>query len=190
MLDDASLILQLNTGDKEAFETIYDRYSVDLYKFIFSRIRIKEISEEIVQEIFVSLWAKRESLKIASLSAYLFSASKYQILTYIRSDKVRKRYAAEFVLYLSGRHDNSIEEFINTSDLNSLIEKAITELPEKCQQVFRMSRFEHLTIKEIAERLNISTRTVENYITQSLRHLRLSLGEFLAFLLWLSIYNK
>lgn len=186
MQDDVNLVTQLNEGNKVAFENIYDRYANDLYRFVFNRIRLKEVSEEIVQEIFVSLWSKRAELRIGSLSSYLYAASKYQMLTYFRSDKVRKKYAAEFALYLSERRDNSIEEFMNVSDLHSLIERAIQELPEKCREAFRLSRFEHFSIAEIAERMNISPRTVENYLTQALRHLRLSLGEFLAFMVWLS----
>jgi RNA polymerase sigma-70 factor (family 1) len=184
MQDDLQLLRLLNQGDKKAFEAIYDRYAQSLFRYVYNHTRIKEVSEEIVQEIFVSLWTKREDLNIESLNAYLYRASKYQVLSYIRSDKVRKKYAAEFVLFLAGRHDNSLEEFMNVNDLQIMIEGAISKLPERCQTVFRLSRFENASIQEIAERLNISTGTVENYLSQALKHLRSSLGDFLFFIIW------
>jgi RNA polymerase sigma factor (sigma-70 family) len=102
----------------------------------------------------------------------------------VRSANVRKKYAAEFVLFLSSKQDNSVEEFMNANDLQALLEAAILKLPEKCQVIFRMSRFENASIQEIAERMNISTGTVENYLSQALRYLRSALGDFLFFILW------
>jgi RNA polymerase sigma-70 factor (family 1) len=189
MQDDQQLLLLLNQGDQKAFEAIYDRYARSLFRYIYNHTRNKEVSEEIVQELFISLWTKRENLSIDSLNAYLYRASKYQLLSYLRSDKVRKKYAAEFVLFLAGRHDNSLEEFINVSDLQVMIESAISKLPERCQMVFRMSRFENASIQEIAERLNISTGTVENYLSQALRHLRASLGDLLFFIFWFGTWR-
>jgi RNA polymerase sigma-70 factor (ECF subfamily) len=185
MVNDAELLPLLNKGDRKAFELIYDRYADTLYRYIYNRIRIKEDTEEIVQEIFVSLWAKRENLVISSpLSAYLYGASKNRIFNYIRSGQVRKKYAVDFALFLADRNDNSVQEFMNLSDLQSTIEHSISQLPDKCQQAFRLSRMEHLSIPNIAERMNISTRTVENYLSQALKHLRTTLGEFLAILVW------
>lgn len=179
--DTDNLLPLLKSGDMKAFEIIYDLYADNLFRYIYSRVRIKEISEEIIQEIFVSLWTKRETLVItSSLESYLYGAAKYKILSYMRSDKVRKQYAADFTLFVAGRYDNSVEEWTDLTDLQSTVERSIQELPDKCQTAFRLSRMEHLPIPHIAERMNISTRTVENYLSQALRHLRTSLGEFLA----------
>jgi RNA polymerase sigma-70 factor (family 1) len=186
--DDTGLLPLLNRGDRKAFEAIYDRYADGLYRYVFNRVRIKEDSEEIVQEVFTSLWAKHDTLEITtSLSAYLYSISKHKIFNYIRSDKVWKKYAADFTLFLAERYDNSVEELMNVSDVQAIIESSISELPDKCQTVFRLSRKEHLSIQLIAERMNISTRTVENYLSQALKHLRGSLGEFLALIIWFGI---
>ncbi|MEX1241204.1 MAG: sigma-70 family RNA polymerase sigma factor [Cyclobacteriaceae bacterium] len=114
-----------------------------------------------------------------SLDAYLFGAAKFRILTYIRSERVRKEYAAHFAIFSSERLDNSNEELMNLKDLQHSIDTSISELPEKCRSAFRMSRIENEPIPRIAERMNISPRTVENYLTRALKHLRNSLTEYL-----------
>lgn len=184
--DDRNLLSLLTNGDKRAFEVIYDRFADRLYWYVYSRTRVKEICEEIVQEIFVSLWVKRESLEITNtLDSYLYGAAKHKILSYIRTNDVRKKYAADFVRFAANRVDNSSEELLELKDLQHTIDESISKLPEKCQRAFRMSRMEHETIQHIADRMNISTRTVENYISTALRHLRTSLGNLLGVIILL-----
>lgn len=180
----SNLLSLLNSGDQQAFEAIYDCFADRLYRYIYSRIGIKEDTEEILQEIFVSLWVRRGSLEITtSLDSYLFGAAKHKILSHLRSERVRKKYAAELARFAADRMVNSSEELLQLKDLEQTINERISELPEKCQAVFRMSRMEHEPIQYIAERMNISMRTVENYISQALKHLRTSLGEFLVVLI-------
>lgn len=186
--DHSDLISFLKNDNRDTFEAIYDGFADSLYRYVYKRVNIKEISEEIVQEIFVSLWNKRKSLEIqTSLEAYLFGAAKFRILTYIRSERVRKEYAENFALFNSFELDNSTEEMINLKDLQNTIDDSIKELPEKCRTVFRLSRMEHEPIAKIAESMNISRRTVENYLSRAMKHLRASLGEFLTVLfIWLT----
>ena len=179
--DHSKTILLIQSGDQKAFEILYNCFADRLYNFVHSRVRIKEQAEEIVQEIFVSLWNKRADLQITdSIESYLFAAAKYKILTFIRSEHVRKKYAEEFTLFASERYDNSVEESNDLHDLELTLNEKISELPQKCQTAFRMSRMEQEPIPRIAAKMNISTRTVENYISQALKHLRTSLGELLA----------
>lgn len=190
MQTDPELVEQLNDGKQKALEVIYDRYADALYTYVYNRIKLKPVSEEIVQEIFYSLWIKRKKLEITtSLEAYLYGACKYKILTHIRSDLVRKRYAADFMVYIAGQYDNSVEEFMNLSDINATIEKSIQDLPDKCQMAYRLSRMDHLPIQDIARKMNISNRTVENYLSQALKHLRTTLGEFLAIIVWFDLWR-
>lgn len=177
----------LKSGDAKAFELIYELFADKLYHYVNRRVNNKEISEDIVQEIFVSLWSKRESLEITnSLDAYLFGAAKFQILTYIRSNQVCKEYADNFMLFNKERTDNSTEEMMNLKDLQHNLNTSISELPEKCRTAIHMSRIKHEPISRIAEHMNISKRTVENYLSHALKHLRTSLGEFLTVLmLWI-----
>jgi RNA polymerase sigma-70 factor (ECF subfamily) len=171
--EEQSLVALLATEDSKAFEVLYDRYATPLYRYVYNRLRIKEVSEELVQEVFTSLWTNRKKVTItSSLSSYLFGATKYRVFNYMRGQRVRRRYATDFGLYLICREDNSSEELMNVADIQAAIEGSISELPAKCQMAFRLSRMEHLPIQDIADRMQISRRTVENYISQALRHLR------------------
>ncbi len=182
--NDLQLFQLFKEKDKYAFEELYERYAEAIYKYTFARINSKEISEEIVQEIFISLWTKRNELEIKnSLNSYLFGAAKYKILTYIRSKGIERKYAAHLTHFLTEQYDNPTEDLINSKELKETIESVISELPERCQLAFRLSRMEHKSIAEIAEIMEISPRTVENYITQALKHLRSSLGDFLTYLI-------
>ena len=170
----------LKADDCQSFEVIYAQLAGRLYQYIYSRVRQRDISEEIVQEIFVSLWQKHHSTEIEqSVEAYLFGAAKFRILSYIRSESVRRNYAKSFSAFAATQFDNSVEESIDVSDLEQSISRSIASLPQKCQTAFKLSRIEHQPIAKIARQMNISRRTVENYLSQALRHLRVTLGEFL-----------
>lgn len=178
-LETKHLLNALQNGSKSAFETIYHRLADKLLQYINSRVRDREVSEEIVQEVFLSLWLnKTEFESFSALEAYLFKASKYQILNYIRSEEVRNRYAEHLTLFFAQEYDNSVEQMINMEDLKAVIEQHIEQLPPKCQEAFRLSRYMHKSIAETAELMGISTRTVENYITQALTHLRKNLTHY------------
>jgi RNA polymerase sigma-70 factor (family 1) len=154
-------------------------YWSDLYCYVYNILRNKLVCEEIIQETFFSLWNKRQELQIThSIRAYLFTAVKFQAINYIRSEKVKRDYAASYADFKKQSYDNSNEEYIQLSDLKGLIEEEVSRLPEKCQQIFRLSRNDHQSIKNIADLLNISHKTVENQLTKALRQLRSSLGQF------------
>lgn len=178
-LETKDLLTALQNGSRSAFETIYHRLANKLLHYINNRVHDRAISEEILQEIFLSLWlSKADFESFSALEAYLFKASKYQILNYIRSEKVRHRYAEHLTLFFAQEYDNSVEQMIDLTDLKAVIEQHIEELPPKCQEAFRLSRYMHKSIAETAELMDISPRTVENYITQALKHLRKNLTHY------------
>jgi RNA polymerase sigma-70 factor (ECF subfamily) len=175
---DTELLELLKNGDPKAFEMLYERHVDALYQFVQKRIHAKEDGKEIVQNVFEWLWTHRERLLVhGSVPSYFFGIAKHQTLNYIRSQKIHDRYIGYFTQDMTGRYDHTTQEMLNLADLESTIENSISKLPKKCQTVFRMSRMEHHSIQHIAERMNISTRTVENYISQALKHLRTNLGE-------------
>jgi RNA polymerase sigma-70 factor (family 1) len=182
--DYAEQLLLLRAGDEQAFEFFYEHFADRLYTFTYNRIRSKEEAEEIIQEIFISLWTNRQKLNITrSIESYLFSAANYRLLNSMQAANVRKKYAADFSKFLCKLYDSSTEEAVNLRDLESLIEERISELPKQCQTAFRLSRMQDESIQAIAQRMNISTRTVENYITKALKHLRANLGELIVIIL-------
>ena len=183
------LVASLKEGSEKAFELIYDRIANRIYLFILKKVGSKETAEEILQEVFVALWNNRNSIEIdSSLDPYLFKIAKNKIFSFMRSEYVRKKYAEEFSLFMQKHRDNSLEEMMDLKDTHQVLHEKIAELPDKCQTAFRMSRMEHATISQIAERMNISTRTVENYITQALRHLRTHLNTLSTLTVFLLIF--
>lgn len=172
------LLSLIKEDDQVAFGSLYDYVARRLFKFVYSKVRKKEATEEIIQDIFVSLWNNRKTLQVnTSIDAYLYGAAKNKIMSFVRSEHVRKEYAAEFTRFAHEHHDNSVQELLDVNDLQVILQLKMAELPDKCQAVFRRSRMEHTPIAQIAAEMKISTRTVENYITQALRHLRTSISE-------------
>lgn len=173
------MLLALLAGEEEeafsAFEEIYHRYWKKLYILAYRRINEYEVSEELVQDIFTSLWVKRCTVTIQTLSAYLFVAMKYKVINYIQKEMVKQS-----VLRLNKvpETDNSTEEIILMDDLNHALEKEISKLPDKCQQVFKLSRGNHLSTKQVALKLGISEKTVENHLSKAMKMLRMNLRHF------------
>lgn len=180
--DENVLISQLRQGDEVAFERLYNRYWEKLLTLAYHRTGSMETAKELLQEVFANLWRRREQLHIqTTFAAYIFSAMKYTILDFIRSQAVKEKYI-EAIKKTAIESDNSTIHLMAYDELSTIIEKEICKLPEKCQQVFRLSRMEHYSNKEIAEKLHISPKTVENQITKALRVLRANLQEFTPYL--------
>lgn len=183
--DESTLILLLRQGDEEAFEVLYNRYWEKLLTIAYHRIGSMEVAKELVQDVFTNLWRRRQQLTIqTTFGAYIFSAMKYTILDHIRAQAVKEKYIAAIKTAVQYA-DNSTVDFIAYEELNHTLEQEIRKLPEKCRMVFRLSRIEHYSTKEIAEKLQISPKTVENQITKALKLLRVNLREFTTLLVFL-----
>lgn len=175
---DETLLENLKKGNRDAFEKIYLNYWDKLYSSVYKRVKVTEVAEEIVQDFFVSLWEKRSSIVIhTSFEAYIFTAVRYQVLNYLQKEIIRNNYKAG--LSTEETYSDSTLDQIYLKELDRVIENEIDQLPDKCQHVFRLSRQENLSIKEIAEKLEISTKTVENHLTKALRILRISLKDYM-----------
>jgi len=186
---DNELCHLMKNGEAEAFCEIYERYWEKLYRYIFNRTNSADVAFEITQDVFVSLWQRRQEVSFhSSLSAYLFSSVRYGLIRHIKNSRLKEDYFKDFSLYLSNQRDNSIEEKLNLHLLEEAVEKSVKDLPERCQEIFRMSRYQNLSIKEISERLNISHKTVENQLSIALKHLRKSLGEFMLLILTTNLF--
>jgi len=169
---DNQLVDLLHGGDRRAFEEIYRRYSTLLFRYVADRIFSREDCEEIVQETFVWLWSRRTSLDhVTELRPYLYGIVKHKVFNHIRHNVIKREYAEHFQKF-GASVDNSNEELTNLADVLRILDHSISQLPERCQTAFRLSRIDHLPIAAIAEQMKISSRTVENYITQALKHLR------------------
>jgi RNA polymerase sigma-70 factor (ECF subfamily) len=172
---DTDLLNQLEQGDRKAFESIYHRYASDLFRYA-RRIIPQEDAEELIQDVFEWLWVKRGGLNITSLRHYLFTAVRNRIIRYIEHQRVRKKYEEHFRLF-EEVYDNIPESGRNAEAIRERILKSIEDLPERCQAAFRLRLLENLSGDEIAARMNIAKRTVENYMVMAHQHLRLSYGK-------------
>ena len=170
-IGDNVLLLQLASGDTSAFETIYHRYSKSLFHFCNKNIFRKEDSEEILQDVFISLWERREHLQITSLKQYLFSAVRYKIIRYIQHNKVKQKYVEHFRNF-EQVYDEIAEPKKDQSEVFADVEKHLGPLPDRCKHAFLLRLHENLTNAEIAARMNISKKTVEVYMFKAYQHLR------------------
>lgn len=174
---DVFLLIDLKAGSENAFEQIYDRYWNRLYRLAAGKIKESENAKEIVQDIFLDLWLRRETLEIDVLEHYLLSTIKFKIIDFYRKDIVRKNHA-EFVFTHMSKADWDTEEELAYNDLNQLIIHCIDQLPPRTKAVIELSRIQHRSITEIAQILNVTTRTVDNHLSQGLKALRLQLKEY------------
>lgn len=178
-LSDQKLIRLLQQGDRSAFRVLYDRYWEMLFDAAYNMIRQEDASKDIVQEIFMQLWQKRES-SIAHPKAYLLQAVKYQSYRHVKKVKMLGELLSSHLESLSY---NETEERILFEELNGSLKEIIKQLPGRCQQIFCMSRFEHLSNREIAEKLDIKVKTVENQINKALHLIRHALATLLVLLM-------
>src|SRR5690606_26700285 len=164
--------------DIVAFKEIYERYFNQLFIHAYKKLANKEEAQDVVQEIFAIFWKKRTKILIIhSLSAYLFTAVRNKILNIISHKAIESNYI------------QSIQEFMDTGtcqtdhlirerDLISEIDKEVSSLPGKMQEIFYLSRYEYFTHKEIATKLNLSEQTVKKQVNNALRILRAKLTTF------------
>jgi RNA polymerase sigma-70 factor (ECF subfamily) len=180
---DHQLVDLLQQDNRQAFDEIYQRYWSPLYAYSYNRLRSQPASEEIVQEVFLNLWTKRNTSKpIISLSAYLFTGVKYRMLNELKAKQVRKKFAASFDAFQITTYSTITQETLAYSDLQLALETTVSQLPPKCRHIFQLSRQEHLSISDISSVLHISPKTVENQLTKALKYLRLELKEFFFYL--------
>lgn len=169
--DDSELIILLGKGNTKAFEAIYTRYWKKLYAFVYRNLHSKEETEEILHEVFLSLWNNRNEATINNLGIYLFIAARNQINKIIRREINFRRYREFEIL-------NRLEEMVATEgefnelDFSSKLEQVLAKMPEKTALVFKMSKLEQLPIKEIAFRLDLSEKAIEYHITKSMKLVR------------------
>lgn len=177
--DDILLLKLIKCGDQIAFQHLFYEYVDSLERFIMYYIHDREKAQELVLDIFTYVWEHRETLEIRlTMKAYLFQSAKNKAFTYIR-DKKSSFYIEDMSFSDTGKNDDYQVEL---DELNRLIQEAVTLLPAKCKEIFKKSREENLTNKEIANSLNISEKTVEGQITIALKKIKAFLGDSYSYL--------
>jgi RNA polymerase sigma-70 factor (family 1) len=176
---DKQLIISLRNGEADAFTEIYERYWNKLLVYTMRVIRQQPDAEDIVQELFVSIWRRRDVLDVEhALSTYLYNSVRYLACRYIEKNSAYSGYLQRLASWMAGEEGNAsgIEAEIFGRELEGQIDRLIQQLPAKMQEVFILSRRHHLSYKEIADRLSISEETVRKQVYKSLQILRSRLG--------------
>lgn len=177
--DDILLLKLIKQGDQIAFRHLFYQYADSLERFITYYIHDREKSQDLVLDIFTYIWENRQNFEIKrTLKAYLFQAARNKSFTYIRDKKIPVYLEEMEGMEIVQNYDSELE----LQELHHLIEEAVSLLPDKCREIFRKSREENLTNKEIAGQLHISEKTVEGQITIALKKIRIHLGDSYSYL--------
>jgi len=181
-------------GEVAIFEELFKTHFKSLYAYANTIVRDEVIAEEMVQNVFFKIWEKKGGSNIQSPAlGYLYKSVYHESLNYLKHQKVKAAYQAHSVYQMKNQTDNASKKII-LSELEQQINKALCELPEQCRTIFQMSRFEEMKYQEIANKLGLSIKTIENQMGKALKILRLKLAEYLpliiAFFIDLSILSS
>lgn len=172
-LSDTELLAQLRSGNRVAFEEIFNRYWNRLFAYAYKIYEDEALCEDMVQEIFIRLWERSGELSVSNLEGYLFRAVKYKLANSIRDLK----FTVQHTDVLSGLPAMpAVNGQMEYQELEKEVFVLVDQLPHRCKQVFRLSRVDSLTNTEIAEKLDISVRTVETHISNALKYLKVNLN--------------
>jgi RNA polymerase sigma-70 factor (family 1) len=174
--EEKTLLLSLKEGDQQAFDVIYHRYARNLFIRAYHKIGIKEVCEDIVQEIFTNLWIKREQTEVRqTLGAYLQGILDHKIIDYYRKVCTHSRHLDRLTALLDQPDPSPFDNMVQNQQ-ESALHTYIAGLSEKMRNIFIMSRYEQLSTDEISQRLSLSNQTVRNQISKALKILRLKVA--------------
>ncbi|WP_185154468.1 RNA polymerase sigma-70 factor [Fulvivirga sp. M361] len=167
-----NIISEIKSGSKPAFEKAFRQYYGALLNFAKGMLKDEDAAEEHVQEVFIKLWEMRDKLKPdLKLFPYLLTSVRNRCLNQVKHKQVEQKY----INYTQKQYRDQVLSYSDYDIEDEIIEKlqySITLLPDKCREVFHLSRFEGFSHKQIAEKLKISTKTVENHITKAMKIIR------------------
>jgi RNA polymerase sigma-70 factor (ECF subfamily) len=175
-LPEHELLSLLKKDDGLAFKQLYQRCWQEVYSTAFQKTRSADTAQEITQNIFITLWNNRKTQEIDNLPAYLNRCTRNAVISFIRTLLVKEEYAKS-VRQSAVLSVADSDRTLLWKELLWSIEEVLKLLPPKTQDVFRKSRFEQKSVREIAQELNLSEKAVEYHITQSLRLLRSHLSD-------------
>jgi RNA polymerase sigma-70 factor (ECF subfamily) len=173
------------SNEEQAFELLFRKYYVRLCGFANKFITNRQESEEIVQEVFLNIWSKRNQLKLDNkIRPYLFKSVQNLCFNFIEHQKVIDNYYSVIeVVYKNQTNDFNTYESVLYNEFRNKVDVAINSLPEQCRKIFQLSREDGLKYFEIAEQLGISIKTVETQMSRALSKLKAELKDYLVVLI-------
>ncbi|WP_236978759.1 RNA polymerase sigma factor [Membranihabitans maritimus] len=173
------LIIALRRGDKSAFKRIYHYFESSLYKFVYSYTKSKYVSEEIIQEVFIKLWEKRQTLDPSkSFDSFIYTMTRNLTFNYLRDASRRKSRSRELWNNMVSQR-NVIEDELILKEYGDIIEDIIRELPQQKRSIYQLSRKEGKSNSEIADILGISSKTVKNHLWKTMGIIRSQLKPYI-----------
>jgi RNA polymerase sigma-70 factor, ECF subfamily len=177
MISNIEIIERIRKGDVKQFESLFRSSYVSLVRYARTLIKDQDTAEEIVQDFFFRIWKDREKIKIeSSFNGYLFRSVHNRCLHQIEHNRVIERHAEEMA-YLQSENMENPSDILTYKELQAKIFRILEKLPERCGNIFYMSRFEGLKYNEIAEKLSVSVKTVESNMGRALKEFRKELAE-------------
>ena len=177
-MDERELLVRLRQGDEAAYDAIFRQWYAPLVATITALLRDRGPAEEVVQDVMLELWRRREGITFeTSLRAYLFQATRNRALNHVRRQRVEARGEAKIAAAMPTPEPADSEA--RESELNVAIQTAIASLPDRCREVFELSRIKGLKYSEIATELGISVKTVEAQMGKALRVMREQLAPWI-----------
>ena len=177
--DTNTILINIQKGNLEEFERLFKFYYPLLCHYAVKFVKDSDQAEEIVQNLFCQIWEDRGKLKIhTSFKAYLYKATYLNSLQFLRKKGIRNQY--EEHLKKTNLNNTSLNQIIEEKEIQSIIQKTLSNLPERCSKIFKMSRFEGLKYHEIADKLSISVKTVEANMGKALKAFRKNLKDYVS----------
>lgn len=177
---DKLILVHLKSSNQGVFEMVFKYYYSGLVIYADQILNNIPVSEDIVQSVFMKLWETRQTLEIRSFRSYFIQCVKNSCVDHLRKQEVKNKYSREIT---DNPQFEMQEDLWTKTELEELIQQAIGKLPQRCREIFLMSRIEGLKTAEIAEKLQLSGRTVETQISKALKILRLELADYLSLLI-------
>ena len=179
MFTDEQLLQQMVEDDRQAFTMLYHRYWEDLFVTAVKALRGKEAAADVVQDVFLSLWNRRSELNIqGSLSAYLHTSVRYKCIHYIEKNITRRDYLVQLAEVAINSSSPNAEINLELKEMQQTINKAVAKMSPKMQEVYKLSRQEHLSYKEISDCMNISVETVKKHIQHALQLIKKDISPY------------
>jgi len=183
-----TLLAHYKNGNRKAFETLFDMYWEDMFLRANSILRDRYAAQDVVQRIWINLWTQRKVLEIKDFEAYIFRSVRYGCYKYLRDNKFSSTHLQ--IIDSLAMSNSEVEDRHNFEATQRKLDTLLNRLPPRCQKIFRLSRFEDATNDEIALKLGISKRSVENQVYLALKAIRRHLASFqIIFLLFLLYYR-
>lgn len=168
-ISDFDLVAQIQKSDHRAFQMLYGRYWKSIYSFVFSILKNEDVAKDLLQDVWVKFWEKRKLISNDNIKAYLYTLARYRVYKEIRDNK---KFEIQLNIIDTFLSENNTSNLMDLADAHKTIDDKISKLSPRQKEIFILNRIEGFSNTEIAEKLGLSKRTVENHISAAMSIVR------------------